>query len=218
MPLLLSSMFACPDRPEFKAPAADDTAADADTVAEPATVRDVQGGLTGTVTLTGVIATTTDISSEGLYFWVQDPGGGPRSGVLVFAESSPASATIGDELTIVGAMREHYGLTQIVVTDPADLVITGSGSPVEERLSSEPADWETYEGVLVELAGVMLTSDPDGYGQVTTSWGIVLDDLLWDHGTLDMAEGDEFGSITGVVSYSYETYRLMPRDAGDVVY
>jgi hypothetical protein len=66
----------------------------------------------------------------------------------------------------------------------------------------------------VTLTNVQITSDPDNYGEVTTNYGVTIDDLFYQ---ANMSDGDTYSSVTGVITYSYSAYKLLPRDASDVV-
>lgn len=182
----------------------------------PASVAEVQTGVTGTVQLTGVIATTgTNLSGDG--FFVQDDGGGEWSGVYIYSDAvGDLGINEGDVLDITGSVTEYYDLTEIVISDASDVVVTGSGSPTAYAVASAPADWESLEGVLITAQGLSLTGDPDEYGESPTDWGdLVLDDMFWDYsGTY--SNGASLGDVTGVVTYAYEDWRLAPRASGDI--
>jgi predicted extracellular nuclease len=184
-----------------------------DEPSEDATISDVQTGAYSegdSVTLEGVIATT---QSDGDGFFVQDVGGGEYSGIYVYGSSTEVS--VGDELTITGEVTEYYDFTEIVVGSDSDISITGSGSATSTTLSEAPADWEVYEGVLIRVEDISLTSEADEYGQCDTSWdGLTLDDLLYDYYD-DYFSGDSFEHITGALGYGYSAWRLYSRDASD---
>jgi len=180
-----------------------------------ASVAEVQQGTVGTgslVTLTGVVA-TSPASFDGSGFFVQDPGGGEWSGVYIHKGGAEFEVESGDVLTIKGTVTEYYDLTEIVVADTADVVKTGTGTPVVTNLSATPSDWEPYEGVLLSLDSVEITSDEDSYGQVTTDWGILVDDLFFDHG---LGDGEVVSSLTGPLHYSFEEWKICPRAASDL--
>lgn len=179
------------------------------------TVADVQQGRVAAgsvVTLEGVVATSGP-STAGSGFFVQDAGGGPYSGIYVYKGGASFSVAAGDVLTVTGTVTEYYDLTEIVVSSTSDVVKTGSASPVATVLSSAPSDWEPYEGVLLTLNNVGVTSAVDSYGQVSTNWGVYLDDLLYDF-TLD--NGDSLRSVTGPLYYSFSEWKVLPRSESDL--
>jgi hypothetical protein len=82
-----------------------------------------------------------------------------------------------------------------------------------ESLSEAPADWEPYEGALLTLADVTVTSDAE-FGEVATNYNIGIDNLYYEH---ESANGDTFATVTGVVYYSFSEWKIEPRDAADLV-
>ncbi len=189
-----------------------DLGAYSEPTAEAATIAQVQSGeMCGPVILQDVVATTPAAEDEGSIFFVQDAGGG--TGVGVFVPDVLVTVNTGDVLTLTGSASEFYDFTQLYVADAAGVEVTAStGRPVAESLSAAPSDWEPYEGMLVTLAGVNVTSDQT-YGEVSTDWNVKIDDLYYDH---DAANGDSFATVTGVVYYSYSEWKIEPREASDL--
>jgi hypothetical protein len=163
------------------------------------------------VNLEGVVI-TTELTPDGELFFVQDEGGGENSGLVVYIGSDSYDAVVGNVIDLQGPLSVYYDLTEIAPTTITDTGATAT--PTADVLSASPADWEVYEGALVELTGVDIVSDADNYGEVETNFGINIDDLFHDHG---MGDGESYSSVTGVIIYSYENYKLEPREAGDIV-
>ena len=119
----------------------------------------------------------------------------------------------------VGEVVEYYDKTEVKVSDSANFTVTGTGSVSPEVISAVPSDWELYEGVLVTLGAAVTTDDPDQYGESPLDLDndgavdIYLDNYLYDAAA---PNGTSFTSITGVVDYSYGSFRVMPRDASDL--
>jgi predicted extracellular nuclease len=120
--------------------------------------------------------------------------------------------SLGDVVEITGEVTEYWDLTELVVTDDANITVTGADDVTVDAISSTPSDWEPWEGCLVTIGAVDVTSDEDEYGAVDLSNGLKLDDLLFSHGA---SSGDSFSEITGLITYSFEFYRINPR-AGDL--
>ena len=179
-----------------------------------ASIADVQaGGTCGDVTLTDVIATSVDFGDEGKStFFVQDATG---AGVVVFVKNSAYDVAIGDVFTLTGSVQEYYDLTEVVIDDVANITKTASGegtTPV--AVDGMPTDWEPYEGQLITISEVEVSSAPS-YGQVSTNYaGLFIDDLFTD---FTATTGDTFSSVTGVLYYSYEEWKLEPRSEADLV-
>jgi predicted extracellular nuclease len=169
------------------------------------------------VTLSGVVATSgLNFNEDG--FFVQDAGGGEYSGVYVYlydeALEGLADVAAGDVLNITGAVTEFHDLTEISVSSADDIQATGvTAATVVDQLDTTPADWEAWEGCLVELADVNVTSDEDDYGAASTNHGAMLDDDLFG---FDVSSGDNFSTVTGLVTFTYSEYRLLPRSAADL--
>ena len=170
-----------------------------------------------TVTLSEVVATSgLNFKDDG--FFVQDADGGEYSGVYVYlydeALEGLADVAAGDVLNITGTVTEYFDLTEISVSSADDIQATGeTAEATVDQLATTPGDWEAWEGCLVELAGVSVTSDEDEYGAASTNHDAMLDDDLFD---FDVSNGDSFSSVTGAVTYSYSEYRLLPRSAADL--
>ncbi|MFH1464627.1 MAG: hypothetical protein ABIO70_09595 [Pseudomonadota bacterium] len=157
-----------------------------------------------------VITTTT--TDDGKMFFVQDEGGGPYTGMPIYLATMTYSAVPGTVVDIQGSLDDYYGMWELKPD-----TITDSGTttdPVAVTLSSTPADWEPYEGALVTLEEVEITGDPDTYGEVTTNYGITINDLFYQ---ANLSEGDHLSSVTGVIEYSYDAFKIEPRDAPDLV-
>ena len=180
--------------------------------AAPATIEEIQAGTTcGPVILEDVVATTPNADDKNTStFFVQSADG---TGVAIYSGQGTIDVAPGDVMTVIGDTSEYYGLTEIYVADPADITIDGTESVVSTELDAAPDDWEAYEGWLVTLNDVEITSD-GSYGEFETSWGITLDTMYYEY---DVSNGDTFSSITGVVSYNYKAFKLEPRSAADMV-
>jgi predicted extracellular nuclease len=169
------------------------------------------------VTLSGVVATSgLNYNEDG--FFIQDADGGEYSGVYVYlfdeALEGLADVAAGDVLNITGAVTEFFDLTEISVSSADDIQATGdTAATVVDQLDTTPSDWEAWEGCLVELADVNVTSDEDDYGAASTNHGAMLDDDLF---SFDVSDGDSFSAVTGLVTFTYSEYRLLPRSAADM--
>ncbi len=172
------------------------------------------GEACGPVVVTDVVATTDAFEdADGAYFFAQDQGGGPYSGLVVFIRGGTTDVTLGWQGSVTGIASEYYGLTELVVDDVSTLVRNGSGIPVASVLSAAPADWEEYESCLVTLENVEVTSE-ESYGQVATNYtNLFVDDLLYD---FEATKGDVWSSATGPVWYSYNEWKLVPRSSDDL--
>lgn len=183
------------------------------------TVADVQQGLAGgPVALEGVVVTSAVWGDDGEgTFFVQDAGGGAWSGVAVYASDFTPSVAVGDVIDLSGEVQEYYSFTEISVSADTDIVVTGSATPTADPLTEAAADWEMWEGCLLELRGVEATSE-QSYGQVLTNFGIYVDDLFYD---FEATTGSSWASVTGPLYFtSYDDvaeWKVEPRSAADFV-
>ena len=210
----------------------EDTSVEEDGAVTPEAGSDVANFQTGmltdgtAVTLRNVIVTST-MSVEAPGFFVQDVGGGEWSGVFVFTPGveteagnpEPAALTvdIGDVLNLTGTSYEYYEQTQLVVESMSDVERIGTGASVDvTELTAPPTDWEPYEGVLVRLSDVSIASVPDSTEaehEPVTDWGLSVADKMMD---ISVSEGASYSSITGILTYSWNLFRIAPRSESDL--
>lgn len=166
------------------------------------------------VELSGVVV-TSNMTSDGKAFFVQDYGGGEWTGVYVYVGSSGAAVSKGDTVNISGVSKEYFDLTEVDASTGSVTILDVDSAPpiVATVLSEAPSDWEPYEGCLLELQDVEITSAVDSYGQASTSYGIFVDDLL---ATPPVSDGDVFSAIRGPLYYSYSEWKVEPESDGYV--
>lgn len=167
-----------------------------------------------TVTLSGVIA-TSGATRDKKGFFVQDPGGGAGAGLYVYDYSASVTVVAGQVLEITGSVTEYEDLLELKLSSITDVVDLGStATPTVTPITGTVTDWEPYEGVLVEVGPVNVTSNPDSYGEADLDIGITMDDCLFDY---DAGSGDSFASIIGPVTSYQAEYKICPRDRKSVV-
>ncbi|MEZ4237524.1 MAG: hypothetical protein R3F59_15535 [Myxococcota bacterium] len=173
----------------------------------------------------------TGTAYNGLY--VQDPAGGPSSGIWVFADpgwdAAFGAVARGDRVRVVGRYQEANGLSQLSLLDAASPAIVALGAagepaPAAVTVAALAADGEPWEGVLVRVDPV-LVSDPDpGFGEfvVVDAAGVALvvdDQMHWYSRAAsgELQAGEPLDALTGIVTWSFGTFKLEPRDEADVV-
>ncbi len=128
----------------------------------------------------GVVVTAIDTFGDRKGdFWVQEPGGGPFSGVQVYGAplDQVGALQIGDVVDIAGAQKAEFALTsdtsgnKLTELEPIEggmmtVTKTGMNMPVEPTVvdalaigqmtdfMARAAEWEKWEGVLVKLNNV----------------------------------------------------------------
>ncbi len=186
----------------------------------------------GGVRLVDVVVTAADDDGLG-NFWIQmeeadyDSREARFSGIHVFREEDPGNTelAVGDLVTVEGIYEEFFGLSRI---SPISVLVTGAGAgTVPAGAVIDPAnvatggsEMEDYEGVLIRAENVDLSianpDDPNDYGEFVLDGGLHVDnELFWDATTIGRI-ADSFVFIQGVLTYAYESAKMLPRDAADI--
>ncbi len=181
------------------------------------TIAEVQGELFSSplieqvVTVQGVITSASDYS-----YFIQD-GSGPWNGVYVYDNTNlPA---VGDHVILQGQVIEYYDLTEITNITYFETVSSGNDLPAAVDLTTGfiGTSGEPYEGCLVKITNAACTNTDLGFGDAYFDDGsgdCMIDDMLY---TPDPAWVlGEYYSVTGVLTYTYEEYKIEPSSAADV--
>ena len=183
------------------------------------------------VQVEGVI-TAIRINDDGnaSHIVLQDPAGGPNSGIWVYLNDNEVAAlpifTQGELVRLVGQVEDYFGQRQINTVTMITQLGTG---PTIAPMVVNPTDVATngvsavtMEGVLVTVQGVSVESvnppagpgDMDPTNEFVVTGGLRVDDYLHMF-TLPMI-GDQFTAVTGVLRLGNGDYKLIPRSAGDL--
>ena len=171
------------------------------------------------VTVTGVVGAVKP--GEYPNFFIQNPLGIEWEGAYVY--DTTVSPSVGDEIQLTLSVEEYYGVTEL--KDVTDFTILDSGvsiNPIQVSTSDIGLGCnelgERYEGILVQLSNVTVES-VDEYGTWIVSDGsggsAKIDDYFFDGTWGSPSTGDVYPIIIGVVSYSYEEYKVYPRGPQD---
>jgi len=179
------------------------------------------------VTVKGVV--TTDTTHFG-YFYMQN-GSGPWSGIKVYDFAHNPS--LGTEIRVTGTVREYYNETRIEDVTKVDTLNENVSVPgytvvtTGEVSSSNPETAEQYEGVLVEISDLTVTDSlpdaPNNYGEFEVDDGtgeVRVDDAGNFSGNSDSIRfhvGDQIATVRGVLDYSFNDFKIAPRDSADVI-
>lgn len=166
--------------------------------------------------------------------FVQEMAGGPYSAMQLFRPTvQPASEYLlpGDVVEVEGPYVE-FDLGQI---NPAWADETGRTiSQISEGIIRKTGEWvapvpsaiddtqdlvddpaaESWEGVLVEIRDVEVTRAADSYGAFQVNGNALVDDD--NYAIPEVAVGDRFDRIAGVVTYLATEYKVLPRSPLDV--
>jgi predicted extracellular nuclease len=157
-------------------------------------------------------------------FFVQDPMGGEFSGIYVYVGMNMVSVQPGDIVDVEGTYDEFFDFSQIKVTDPAKVMVTGNG-PVPAPVVVAAADvaaggpkQEAFESVLVTVEGVQVAAVNDMFGEYELTDGLFVDDLFFAKADWVLPKvGDTFMSLTGPLAFSFMEAKLSPRTGADIV-
>lgn len=182
------------------------------------TIAEIQETLdpSGDSPLVGDLVITSGIVTGSYYsgFWIQD-GSGAWNGIFVRTSEDPTVA-IGDDVTVSATVQENYGLTRL--NSVTDITVNSSANPLPAPvlLATGDAGVEEYESVLISVAGAVCTDNDLGNGEWMVNDGsgdYMVDDQMYDA----MPQTFTTYDLTGVSTYSFNNFKLLPRDANDVV-
>lgn len=200
------------------------------------TIYDIQKGTVPDKS--GVLVKDVVVSSPVFYdknmnanFFLTEAAGGEYSGIQVYVYADVAVALEaanmmpkqGDKLDIEGLYSEFFDYSEITLTDATNLMITGAGTlpapsvVLPAEVTTGGAKAENYEGCLVSVENVTVTAPPVMFGEFTVTGGLIVDDLFFaPNPGPKPAMDDVFASITGLMTYSFEVFKLEPRTADDL--
>jgi DNA/RNA endonuclease YhcR with UshA esterase domain len=169
------------------------------------------------VTVTGIV--TGSNFDGGSSFFMSDPGGGPWSGVYVYA--SPTTVAPGDSVRVTAIVQEFSGITEL--SSVSSTTILGQGIiPTPDTISTGilRGAAEAYEGGFVYVGRGVVTSTSD-YGQYNqwdindgTGVGVAVGDFGLEYVP---AAGDSFTFMQGCVQYhSSPGWMIAPRTDSDI--
>ena len=187
------------------------------------------------VTVSGVVtADTAQFNSSYGAYALQD-GTGQWDG-LIFSTDQLELITRGDNITITGlatdrAIGDEYGYkldgnTRLI---NSTITVNSSGEDLSdyqlvscEDLHQIADEVEAYEGVLVQINNVTISSIGDFDWSITDASGyeILIDDdmanMEADILMNSLSEGQELDYVRGIFNFSYGTYKIQTRDVDDI--
>ncbi|MGC6492908.1 MAG: lamin tail domain-containing protein [Myxococcota bacterium] len=195
------------------------TDTDTDTPAPPPIVTAVDIN-TGVVALGDTVMVqdmiVVGMATSGTPVYVQQSGFYFSSGFEVYGAGAVA---IGDVLEMTGSASEPYGMTRF---DPTAVTITGTAAlPAPIALDPSVDDFELYESMLVSFGAVEVDNADLGFGEFSVTDGAAsfrIDDLAFDVGAAfpNLAVGDAFSGVTGVMGYTFGNHKVWPGSAADL--
>lgn len=160
-----------------------------------------------TVTTSGVVTAKNNSA-----YYIQD-GTEERSGLYVYDNTN--SPAVGDLIEITGTVQEYFSLTELVNITNMTILSGGNSLPFPVELSTGEVNNEDYESMLVKVTGTCTSADL-GFGEWELNDGsgsCRVDDLFY---AFAPSQGVSY-SVTGPLHYSFDFFKIIPRNAGDIV-
>jgi len=167
-----------------------------------------------TVTTQGIVTGTYTSGNNNGYF-IQDVTG-PWNGIHVFQGSNTNLPVIGNEVRVTGTVTEFNGLTQLTNVTRILLSETATSPDPEDINTVELSQEEKYEGVLVRVVDAECTNPNSGFGMWQLNDGTGNAKAHNFMFTFTPTLGSVY-SVTGVVNYAFDEYRICYRNAADIV-
>ncbi len=202
--------------------------------------------LSGIITADTLHIGISPLSNGGTTAWYMQSTNAPWSGIWLTAADTLAQAALsalrnGDSVSVKGTIQEQFdvtrlgNITQVAKVssgnpEPAPVVLnTGSFNVGNGAPSAEP-----YEGMLVRFTNVVITnvnptfSDPTEFAINSNGTGdmIVRRDGLTSYSNLEadtasgktiLRVGNSVSSFTGIIYYSFNQYKVVPRTDADLL-
>lgn len=149
-------------------------------------------------------------------YFIEDPAGGPWNGLFVYdTVNIPA---LGDRLRLTGTLVEYYNLTELKTLTSYEVLSSGNPLPAPATLPTGQVSQEQWESVLVKVENATVSNADLGNGEWAVDDGSGGEVRLDDKGsyTYVPAIGDLLVSITGPLDYTYEAFKIQPRDDKDI--
>jgi hypothetical protein len=155
----------------------------------------------------GIVTAVRDDSS----FYLTS-GSGAWSGVYVY--SNDYLLSVGDSVVLDAEVDEYYELTEL--KNVTNLQVISSGNIFSPSYcNTAAADSEDFEGCFVEVSNAICNNDNAGFGEWIVNDGsgdLIIDDLLFAFTPIL----NQIYTVSGVVTFSYGAFKLLPRNGSDV--
>tara|TARA_Y100000768_G_scaffold386013_1_gene373422 strand:- start:137 stop:1516 length:1380 start_codon:yes stop_codon:yes gene_type:complete len=155
----------------------------------------------------GIVTAIRDDSS----FYLTS-GSGAWSGIYVYSNDYLLSE--GDSVVLDAEVDEYYELTEL--KNVTNLQVISSGNIFSPSYcNTAAADSEEFEGCFVEVSNAICNNDNAGFGEWIVNDGsgdLIIDDLFYAFTPIL----NQIYTVSGVVTFSYGAFKLLPRNGSDV--
>jgi len=145
-------------------------------------------------------------------FFIQD-GTGPWSGLYIY--NNTFTVAPGDSVILQGKVTEYFNMTEI--TQVTVLTVLGQAAvPQPLGISTAQVNMEEFESVLVRVFNAECTNANAGFGMwaINDGSGVAkVDSMFYKYP--NPVQGESY-NVTGPVMYSFNEFRIEPRNAADV--
>lgn len=185
--------------------------------AEATTIYNIQYSEDGPSPLDGSIVTIHAICSANNYsgsnyFLTDVDEFGPWHGIYVYDRDN--TPEVGDYITLTAEVEEYYDYTEL--KNVSSFTVDSSGAEIEAyETDMEGAAQESMEGVLVKVDEVLIVDSIREFDWLVSNGTNTMPVMYHFDYSYEPTDGDTFASITGLVFYSYEEYKLEPRSDDD---
>ncbi|UCE18996.1 MAG: ExeM/NucH family extracellular endonuclease [Gemmatimonadota bacterium] len=165
---------------------------------------------------------STDVTTEGVVtalfdngYFIEEPAGGAWSGLWVSDPSNTPAR--GDRMRLTGTVIEDSNLTELSSLTGYEVLSGGNAVP-ETILATGNVSQEQWESVLAGVKNVTVINENLGNGEwsVSDRTGEV---VVGNKGryTYDPVNGDSLVAVIGPLDYAEGSFKIQPRDDGDIV-
>ncbi|MBA4311114.1 MAG: hypothetical protein C0417_00640 [Chlorobiaceae bacterium] len=197
------------------------------------------------ISLSGVVTADTahlqiTAPSGGTSTWYMQTGNSPWNGIWIVGDTVLKQIRNGDSITVTGSVAENSDVTRIQYI--SSFTVHSSGNPIPPPIELQTLNFgsnvgngnpsaEPYEGMLVRLNNLTITNiyptyaDPseyevdDGSGPLLVQqsgknkYSNIPGDTIQSKTLLKL--GDHISSLTGIIYYSFNRYKFVPRNDAD---
>lgn len=140
------------------------------------------------------------------------------SGIYVY--KSTLAVNVGDKVRVSGKVMVYYDQLQIANVENVEVIKVNKGVPgfvtVDPSKVKDGGELkDAYNGVLVKVENVDVTEAADSYHVFGVANGLKVDDDFYSFE--DPAVGTHFDLISGVLAYTFNHSKILPRFAEDYV-
>lgn len=183
-------------------------------------------GLNAAVSITNAYVTAIRPAGPSGGFHVQDTSLQPFSGIFIFTGNGGPTLQVGNRVSVTGVLEDFFGLAeitgpQVVVDDPGTSLPFGPIAIANPAtIATGGAQAEGYESMLLSIGAVTIlvqNSDaPQDFDEFTVTGNLRIDDQIFAALDNTCAVGTAFTGITGIGTFSFSNYKLLPRQGSDI--